>query len=292
MDEMGIADESENNPLKVMHSDLDENSWIKEEKEKIAFIGISNWSLDASKMNRTINIVVEDPDLNYIEETAKEIIRAININFLENRYEKIFKSISKAYLDYLDVQKKYDKKDFHGFRDFYYLIKYIFNNISENNGNDDNYFIDVVAKGIYRNFGGFENSEIYYLDKFLQNYTKEKYVPIRYNVLNRIKDNIESKIESRYLLLITNEDSMNEIILKYVLGNMDYEIISDENIDKCGDNNNQILNLLLRIEFLMNKEIILILKNLDILYPCLYELFNKNFSEYGKGNKFVQISYF
>ena len=291
MDEMGIADESENNPLKVMHSELDENSWIKEEKEKIAFIGISNWSLDASKMNRTINIVVEDPDLNYIEETAKEIIRAININFLEDRYEKIFKSISKAYLDYLDVQKKYDKKDFHGFRDFYYLIKYIFNNISENNGNDDNYFIDVVAKGIYRNFGGFENSEIYYLDKFLQNYTKEKYVPIRYNVLNRIKDNIESKIESRYLLLITKEDSMNEIILKYVLGNMDYEIISDENIDKCGDNNNQILNLLLRIEFLMNKEIILILKNLDILYPCLYELFNKNFSEYGKGNKFVQISY-
>ena len=41
----------------------------------------------------------------------------------------------------------------------------------------------------------------------------------------------------------------------------------------------------------MKQEIILILKNLEILYPSLYELFNKNFSEYGGGKKFVRISY-
>ena len=41
----------------------------------------------------------------------------------------------------------------------------------------------------------------------------------------------------------------------------------------------------------MKQEIILILKNLEILYPSLYELFNKNFSEYGSENKFVKISY-
>ena len=43
---------------------------------------------------------------------------------------------------------------------------------------------------------------------------------------------------------------------------------------------NGILNILLKIYALMKQEIILILKNLEILYPSLYELFNKNFSEY------------
>ena len=46
MDEMGIADESKNNPLKVLHSELDKNLKYENNK-KISFIGISNWSLDA-----------------------------------------------------------------------------------------------------------------------------------------------------------------------------------------------------------------------------------------------------
>ena len=72
MDEMGIADESQNNPLKVLHSQFDENSWKKNdnEKEKIAFVGISNWTLDASKMNRTLYINLGEPNINYIENTA------------------------------------------------------------------------------------------------------------------------------------------------------------------------------------------------------------------------------
>ena len=50
-------------------------------KKKFAFIGISNWSLDASKMNRFINVVVEEPDKNYLEKTAEGIIAAIKPNF-------------------------------------------------------------------------------------------------------------------------------------------------------------------------------------------------------------------
>ena len=77
MDEMGIADESKNNPLKVLHNELDKNLEYNN-NEKISFIGITNWSLDASKMNRAINIVVEEPDLNYLIETANYIARKIN----------------------------------------------------------------------------------------------------------------------------------------------------------------------------------------------------------------------
>ena len=46
IDEIGLAELSPYNPLKVLHEKLD--------NPKISFIGISNWSLDASKMNRVI----------------------------------------------------------------------------------------------------------------------------------------------------------------------------------------------------------------------------------------------
>lgn len=47
-DEIGLAEISPHNPLKVLHSLL--------EPPKVAFVGISNWSLDASKMNRAITL--------------------------------------------------------------------------------------------------------------------------------------------------------------------------------------------------------------------------------------------
>ncbi|ETO02082.1 hypothetical protein RFI_35354 [Reticulomyxa filosa] len=43
-DEIGLVEQSSHNPLKILHQLL--------EHPKIAFIGISNWSLDAAKMNQ------------------------------------------------------------------------------------------------------------------------------------------------------------------------------------------------------------------------------------------------
>ncbi|KAL4499715.1 hypothetical protein ABPG72_017255 [Tetrahymena utriculariae] len=47
-EEIGLAEISPDNPLKVLHEQL--------EKNKVAFVSISNWPLDASKMNRMISI--------------------------------------------------------------------------------------------------------------------------------------------------------------------------------------------------------------------------------------------
>ena len=208
MDEMGIADESKNNPLKVLHSELDNNSEL-EEKKKISFIGISNYYLDPSKMNRAINIVVEQPDLNYIIETSKEIAKNID-EVIESRNEKLTVSISKAYYDYISYdQPKLGLEDFHGFRDFYYLIKYIFNKISKNNEIcDTGNYITYAIKGIIKNFGGNPNSIKKMKENFLKYYFEENKNKIddnnniNYNVLDCIYENINSDIDSRYLLLI------------------------------------------------------------------------------------------
>ena len=48
MEEIGLADISPYNPLKVLHSTL--------ENPRVAVACISNWPLDQSKMNRMISI--------------------------------------------------------------------------------------------------------------------------------------------------------------------------------------------------------------------------------------------
>jgi hypothetical protein len=61
-DEIGLAEASESNPLKILHSELEPppvslmRKYKRVPPEPIAFIGISNWSLDASKMNRGITL--------------------------------------------------------------------------------------------------------------------------------------------------------------------------------------------------------------------------------------------
>ena len=271
-------------------------------KKKISFIGISNWSLDSSKMNRAINIVVEQPNVDDIIETAKEIAKNID-EVIEKRSEKLIVSISKAYNDYIsNFQLQQGNEDFHGFRDFYYLIKYIFYNIleyySKNNEefNTDNY-ITYVIKGIIKNFDGNKNSIEKMKAKFFEYYydkneidEKKAKININYNVIDFIYENINSEIDSRYLLLI-GKNEINEYLLKIILKGKRYDILSFNDLNKYDNENKNILHLLLHIQLLMEQEIILVLKDLEILYPSLYDLFNKNFTTYGNSNKFAKISF-
>jgi hypothetical protein len=55
-DEIGLAENSQHNPLKVLHQ------LLEVEKRQIAFVGISNWRLDVSKMNRVLYLARSDPN--------------------------------------------------------------------------------------------------------------------------------------------------------------------------------------------------------------------------------------
>jgi hypothetical protein len=68
-DEIGLAELSKYNPLKVLHN------LLELENRRIAFIGISNWRLDASKMNRALYLARPDPDEEDLKETALSIYR-------------------------------------------------------------------------------------------------------------------------------------------------------------------------------------------------------------------------
>jgi hypothetical protein len=63
-DEIGLAELSIHNPLKVLHAELEVD------QKKVAFIGISNWELDASKMARFLVIHRPIPDALDLIDTA------------------------------------------------------------------------------------------------------------------------------------------------------------------------------------------------------------------------------
>jgi hypothetical protein len=113
-------------------------------KEKIiylSFIGISNWILDAAKMNRGFTLSVPElhDNIGDIEETYEEIGKSINPDLWNNnkKYINIFQASSASYKDYKKELSKIEIDESNnslcnGSRDFYFLIKnvaYSFNDL-------------------------------------------------------------------------------------------------------------------------------------------------------------------
>ena len=113
-DELGLAEKSESNPLKVLHSRLD----YAGKEDGISFVGISNYTLDAAKINRAL--VLSVPDLDQIRDEITKTARCIVESICPSiKNDKIFDILSKTYYDYknnlqiikeLIVFKQYVKK--------------------------------------------------------------------------------------------------------------------------------------------------------------------------------------
>ena len=134
IDEIGLCEISPLNPLKVLHSFLELDYKNKKNEEKIAFVGISNWRLDASKMNRGIYLNVFSPESNKKDmiNTAYEISKVYSKSFItDENNKKLLEILSEVVYKYkLKLNNEQDpNKNFHGTRDYYNLIKSVVRNI-------------------------------------------------------------------------------------------------------------------------------------------------------------------
>ena len=105
-DEMGLAEHSYNNPLKVIHSELEYD--LNEGSKKIAFVGISNWILDASKMNRGIYLSINPPDLKDLVDTSETIAKTYD-ETLAGKNKEFFVNLAGTYFNYKEELKNYTK---------------------------------------------------------------------------------------------------------------------------------------------------------------------------------------
>ena len=302
-DEMGLAEHSPNNPLKVIHSELEYD--LNEGSKKIAFVGISNWVLDASKMNRGLFLSIPPPDKNDLEVTALTIAESYNEKLAKDNID-LFKALANTYHDYKEVLKtEYTKKeDFHGSRDFYHLIKTAMRILLKKKTEDYDLIIDENVKqeigiiSLERNFAGLEIktsaqksiSSLEIIKNIFKKYFKNCDTTKNYKVLQTICDNIKDK-ESRYLLLVT-KSSISNYLLNSILTSPEFKKDIDKELsfyigsgfDVDIHSEGYGLKILNKIQLQMEQNKILLLSDLDAMYPSLYDLFNQNFTVVSKKN--------
>ena len=192
-DELGLAEKSESNPLKALHSKLEYDG----NKEGVSFIGISNYSLDAAKVNRAMNLSVPNLEdrVDELIKTSKSIVERIREDLSSL---KIFEILARAYHEYknilkfikdLIVLKQYNatnktkidigknifreikikdefkklftkekkiKLDFHSNRDLYNYIRGIANKAANLSSFDESELKNIINNCIERNFGGID----------------------------------------------------------------------------------------------------------------------------------------
>ncbi|XP_028396105.1 uncharacterized protein LOC114520095 [Dendronephthya gigantea] len=265
LDEVGLAENSKYNPLKVLHSLLEPG---KGKFPDVPVVGISNWSLDAAKMNRAIHLFRPEPSIDDLIETGKSLTLDNNCQYLG---ENELKCLAEAYFEY---QTQQTHANFHGLRDYYSLIK---------NLTRDSNQAGIVNISLQRNFGGLPgevtNIQKIFLHK-LKNFMTlgdQEISPVTDLILANIKDP-----NARHLMLIGNGDSIIDI-LKQSLAQLVKETItifgSRFEEDLSEDYNYRILS---RIILCMERNCILILKDLESIYGSLYDMLNQNYTVVGK----------
>ena len=275
LDEVGLAENSKNNPLKVLHSQLDPGDG---KLPDVAVVGISNWSLDAAKMNRAIYLSRPEPtkedlyqtgcSLHYAKDEEKE---KDNSQYLA---EEELECLADVYFEY---QNQQTHKNFHGLRDYYALIKSL-TGCSK---------VEEVNISLQRNFGGLPgevtNIQKIFLDKLKKLVASSslddqvlKIIPVTQLIQANLKD-----LHARHLMLITIENSAIGI-LQQILAKLGKETIriygSRFEEDLSEEYNYRILS---RIILYMERDCILILKDLESIYGSLYDMLNQNYTVVG-----------
>jgi hypothetical protein len=256
LDEVGLAEVSKFNPLKVLHSLLEPKTG---ELPSVAVVGISNWSLDAAKMNRAIHLSRPDMDASELYKTGL----SISTKQLPNGEYKLLissdklKSLAKAYYEY---QQNQHVRNFHGLRDYYSLIKYISRQLLDET---DDFFDDVIQRGLLRNFGGLSIERNDIVSRFLSAVKETR--PLKWKVEDIITDNLLDKT-ARHLMIITSGDTGLGILLRS-LSRVERKMMvifgSKFEEDQIEEYSYKILN---RIILCMEEGRILVLKDLDSIY--------------------------
>ncbi|KAL4476134.1 hypothetical protein ABPG74_009867 [Tetrahymena malaccensis] len=303
IDEIGLAEISPHNPLKVLHATL--------EKPDIAVSCISNWPLDASKMNRMLTVYRMDINSQQLIETFVSIFEEIKmqqkdqfiINMLDKSQlncEEVQLQIATIYLNYLQNLKNYDKKyeSFHGPRDFFSACKQICaeeisffqseQRCDQSSGSVKS-LNDRIIKAFYRHFSGLENSQQLLHKEFQKLKMNPSY---QFRPSELIEQNLQEEpkfFTSRHLMVISEDIQNAMAFLKSKLSSREHQFFigsdftEDTKIQAC-------YNVINKIVSCIEKGMVVTLLNLDNIYQSLYEVLNQSYRYYN-GKYFCKISF-
>eukprot|EP00026_Physarum_polycephalum_P000019 Phypoly_transcript_00019.p1 GENE.Phypoly_transcript_00019~~Phypoly_transcript_00019.p1 ORF type:complete len:3090 (+),score=490.35 Phypoly_transcript_00019:142-9411(+) len=286
LDEVGLAEISKYNPLKVLHGLL-EPAYPKESLD-VAVVGISNWALDSAKMNRAIHLSRPEPDVHDLCETGKAIQQMIaGRQAIINDARML--ALASAYHKYISTQVH---SNFHGLRDYYSLIKCLSQQSTQ------------ITYGVERNFGGLPSEMRKVLDIFLALSATSQYTPTP--VIDLIRGNLADRT-ARHLMVISSGDSVIGILERA----LSQAAPSESNVPKAKNKKSKsktkeqsVLHqapfvifgskfpedrseeyryrVLSKIILCMETGRTVILKDLEDIYGSLYDMLNQNYTYVGK----------
>ncbi|XP_067411298.1 E3 ubiquitin-protein ligase rnf213-alpha-like isoform X2 [Emydura macquarii macquarii] len=283
LDEIGLAEDSPEMPLKTLHPLLEDGCVDDEAPEsykKVGFVGISNWALDPAKMNRGLLVFRTDLNKEELVKTAKGICAdEQHVTAIED----LFPSLANFYCEVLKEQSM----EFFGLRDFYSLIKMI---LSYTKGKKQISKEKLIAQAILRNFGG--SKDLNPLELFRNNspICQPPNLETRHT-LHLLQENLDKKqtgFVSRYLLLLTTNQAAFQIIQMTKL--MDIEncdIIFGSGFPQDQEYS-QVCRSVNRVKICMETGRPIILLNIHNLYESLYDALNQCFVRLG-GNYYVDL---
>ncbi|XP_062574185.1 E3 ubiquitin-protein ligase rnf213-alpha-like [Saccostrea cucullata] len=327
LDEVGLAEDSQKMPLKSLHPLLEEGyDSDNEEKDthdttgdksyrKVAFIGISNWSLDPAKMNRGILVQRDVPELYDLIESARDICRA-DTKKEQQHVEKFIEPLAESYNDVFEavVEKR---REFFGLRDFYSLIKMLYGFCGKNNRNPTWLILKHCIK---RNFGGYDETEVPVLKIFkekLKSFLQvdietplpgdpdcspagliegclrgDKFVdPVNVTeaamVANITHDSKEPTSDTRYLLLLTENYGALSVLQQKISSIQNAVTIFGSNFPSDQEYT-QICRNINRIKVCMESGNTVVLLNLENIYESLYDALNQYYVFFG-GERYVDL---
>jgi hypothetical protein len=271
LDEIGLAEHSPDQPLKVLHKILPD--------EEISIVGISNWVLDPAKMNRAILLNRPDPtpaDLEYTGQAISNIDNSFGLSADKSKLgQKLMSSVAYAFNDVYQAQSG---RPFFSMRDFYSLLKHI----RRHEGSLD---WAVVLEGLCRNFGGKHEFLERVILVFMTHYQPEATSYFRLfatpakpltktpaPVLKMITDNLKES-EVRHLMLITRDDNALSIIRHLGLLGNDPEILIGSNFVDDQNDHSLVISVN-RVKDCMARGRTVVLLRQNRIYEALYDVLN------------------
>ena len=287
LDEVGLAEDSPNLPLKVLHSLLEDSatSEFAQRGPNVAFIGLSNWALDPAKMNRGIMVHLEEPSSEELVNTAHAIIKPSGQvdDTISERLNPYVRSLAEGYLKLSDKQNKLLSQDYFGLRDFYCLMKMLYSLCRQYSTALNR---RIMLHALRRNFGGITTSDVLdVFDKFLNDLDDSEIGPLS-DPLSLISTSLAAPLSSesiggdsafdrsRYLLLLTENYVALDILFQSKILNKDTKVIFGSSFPQDKESFN-ICHNINRIKIHMELGEVVVLTNLSNLYESLYELLNQ-----------------
>ncbi|XP_073722611.1 E3 ubiquitin-protein ligase rnf213-beta [Misgurnus anguillicaudatus] len=281
LDEIGLAEDSPQMPLKTLHPLLEDGCIDSERPQphmKVGFVGISNWALDPAKMNRGIFVSRWDPSEKDLVETAEGICSSSKTVLL--KIKQLLPKLAKGFLHIC----KNDSEQFFGLRDYYSLVKMIFATAKKT---DKNPCDSELAKAVMRNFSGQRDGfdPLHYFQVIFQNRLDVQ----RPSTLRMIEQNLVEE-DCRYLLLLTTNSAALYIVQHHIFSNEKFtspEIVFGSGFPKDQEYA-QICRNVSRIKACMETGRTVILLNLLNLYESLYDALNQYYV-YFSGQQYVDL---